>query len=680
MEPATTLQLASSSVASLAERLAEIGESVTSYRICEELLATHAYGGYQPGELRLGAGPTDAKHQSISDWLREVAEVYELAEGEFLDGRRVIFGLALRDQGLFRRLAEERFIEALEGELTQRSGLQLSSKGKKLLSARRPARTVIPILDDAPALNDELGREILAHVLAGRIRGGAFRQRGTRDGTDAGRATVFHVDGPWGSGKSSLLNFVGRELKRADLPKEDRWVVVTFNAWKYQRLDPPWWWLTTVLHEQGISELRSIDRVRSTRLWLRGVWWRLRDSWAPFVLLGVAMVAAFFLWRSGFFGQDLSGAADVAESIGKIAAFVALVFGGIKALNRWFVTSPSGTGPTVLERTPDPLRMVRQRFARIVRTIRQPVVVFVDDLDRCRDSFVVELLEGIQTLFIDEPVVYVVAADRKWLSNAYTRIYGDLDGTAGEPGRPLGLLFLEKAVQHNIRLGRIPDDVRERYWKRLLGEDGEGAHASMDEHKKAESIFDPLGSAGDILDSLRNAENEGEVNSYALRRAAARALEGKAVETHTRHMLDDFSGLLEDNPRAMKKLLNAYGVELEVRLLELSGDEDTLRKLALWTIVSIRWPRLADYLIKYPDEVGWIGKDPREDKPNDDFNEEMERLFRAPTVKQVISGTAVDPPVALDADVITLFVRGTQSTSAHHKTLPRDHEAGTAVQ
>ena len=141
----------------------------------------------------------------------------------------------------------------------------------------------------------------------------------------------------------------------------------------------------------------------------------------------------------------------------------------------------------------------------------------------------------------------------------------------------------------------------------------------------------------------------------ALRRAAARALEGKAVETATRHMLDDFSGLLEGNPRAMKKLLNAYGIELEVRLLDMQGDERTLRQLALWIIVRLRWPLLAQYLATYPVEVDCIGRE-REGEAPDDFTPELERLFRTGTVHEVVQGSDIEPPVALDAAAISLFV------------------------
>src|SRR5207249_1044190 len=160
-------------------------------------------------------------------------------------------------------------------------------------------------------------------------------------------------------------------------------------------------------------------------------------------------------------------------------------------------------------RSRDPLRLVRRRFARVIRSARHPVAIFIDDLDRCQDTYVVELLEGIQTLFIEEPVVFAIAADSGWLSDAYMNVYSALAKKAGEPGRPLGSLFLEKAFQHTVRLARIPDDVRERYWERLLGEGG-GAAPTNEARRSAEEIFESLASAGEIIQKLREKEEEKE--------------------------------------------------------------------------------------------------------------------------------------------------------------------------
>jgi hypothetical protein len=59
------------------------------------------------------------------------------------------------------------------------------------------------------------------------------------------------------------------------------------------------------------------------------------------------------------------------------------------------------------------------RFKGLVNLAGRQLVVYIDDLDRCQPAFAVDLLEGIQTLFVDLPMVYVVAADRAWIETCH---------------------------------------------------------------------------------------------------------------------------------------------------------------------------------------------------------------------------------------------------------------------
>jgi hypothetical protein len=60
------------------------------------------------------------------------------------------------------------------------------------------------------------------------------------------------------------------------------------------------------------------------------------------------------------------------------------------------------------------------------------------------------------------------------------------------------------------------------------------------------------------------------------------------------HLLEDYSDLLDPNPRAAKRFLMAYSVNFASRLAE-GGDFDS-QTLALWTLLAIRWPALADWV------------------------------------------------------------------------------------
>jgi KAP family P-loop domain len=655
LNPATL----SISVKALADDLRK--KDVSAFTIVNAVLATHAYGGRQAGKVKVEA-PPDAEEKPVMTWLEEVSQLYELRTGQFLDGRRAVVGLALLEARLGEALAKDGMLAAIEQELAERGGLQLSSDGarrRRSLEKRPdpPSGTdtpkaagagTVPTLEDAPAELDELGRATLAEVVCRRIR--RVRLQGQT------RAFSVHIDGRWGSGKSSLMNLLARELRARDEPKENRWIVITFNAWAHQRIDQPWWWLMTKVHRAGKRDVWAISRSRAAKLWLLDAWWRLRDGWAAYLLAPVAAVVLILLWRRGVFGESLNHASEAAKAFVGLIAFGALLWGGIKGARRWLHSGPGGAATSLLEQGRDPLEVVRRRFTRLAHELR-PLAIFIDDLDRCRNEYVVRLLEGIQTLFADVPVVYVIAADGAWLRDAYMQAYGGFSSTAGEPGRPLGALFLEKTFQQTVPLPGIPADVRARYWQRLLNERrGQGIATTGDHRQQAEHLFEPLGSEPEILGTLSKAEQEGTINPHELRRAAALQLGTKAVEVATRHALDDFAPLLEDNPRAMKKLVNMYGLQRDLQVIEgrnLAGDESELRQLALWTIIGIRWPLLSAYLVQHPDEVKVIwGKRPAKEPAPDDLTPELERLLRDPAVLAVVTGQGIEPEVGLDAAVI----------------------------
>src|SRR5688572_21784659 len=108
---------------------------------------------------------------------------------------------------------------------------------------------------DNPALVDELGRRPFAEVIAQRID---EVRRATRagDSHEAG-AFVINLHGPWGSGKTSVLNFLKENLQDKKRKAEERWVVIEFNAWRHQRLQPPWWILIKQIYEQALEQLRN---------------------------------------------------------------------------------------------------------------------------------------------------------------------------------------------------------------------------------------------------------------------------------------------------------------------------------------------------------------------------------------------------------------------------------------
>ena len=65
------------------------------------------------------------------------------------------------------------------------------------------------------------------------------------------------------------------------------------------------------------------------------------------------------------------------------------------------------------------------------------LVIFIDELDRCRPDFAVKLLERIKHYFVDEQITFVFSVNLEELSNSVRHFYGE----SFNAGRYLGRFF-----------------------------------------------------------------------------------------------------------------------------------------------------------------------------------------------------------------------------------------------
>ena len=504
----------------------------------------------------------------------------------------------------------------------------------------------IPTHQDRPATEDELGRGRLAEVLAERMRrvrgedteAAAKTRRDRRrkrraDGLAAREAGSFmvHIHAPWGAGKSSLLNFLASDLRnrresqtrqgwrrirdllqrgRPKDPQLSQWIVVEFNAWEHQRLTPPWWWLLAAVQRSCHRELWRSDRRQWFKFWLRDFGWRLwnvRASCFALALIGGVLALA---WRADWFGLEvssLSALQAVFLTVGSAITLAATLLGIASATGRWLAIGTAEGANRFLRRAHDPLGVYRRRFSWLVRSSDHPITVFIDDLDRCRPEYVIELLEGIQTLFVDEPVAYVVAADRNWLCRSFAHGYSEFEETVGDLARPIGFLFLEKTFQISTEIPPLTSRDRERYWSTLLrGGEADGVPDPGPAAKPATDAFADTTTQGDVEDRIGALISSG-IDGEEVLAAAMRRLNAPDMQEQLDKLLAEFAPLIENNPRSMKRLMNAYGIERD-RLLRdgrlLSKQER--RQLVLLTILRLRWPLLADHLRECPGDASFL--------------------------------------------------------------------------
>ena len=144
---------------------------VTGYALVAELLSTHDhYGNRLASSVEVGEAPDGAEAETVDGWIERVRPLFRHQNPGQLDGRKLLYGLALLDPELRKRLGAHGFLAAVEREIAVKD--ELSARGKAL---RRP--DAVPTLSDLPARVDLLGRMAFAKALAERLRDEFDRSR-----------------------------------------------------------------------------------------------------------------------------------------------------------------------------------------------------------------------------------------------------------------------------------------------------------------------------------------------------------------------------------------------------------------------------------------------------------------------------------------------------------------------
>lgn len=526
----------------------------------------------------------------------------------------------------------------------------------------------VPTLLDDPAQVDWLNRRPFAEVMA--IRVGEIWGRGAGgSAAPADRSFAVHIHGPWGAGKTSVLNFMREKLESGEMGHP--WVVIEFNAWRHQRIRPPWWSLIRQVYQKALEALKRQENRRAVRK-LRWRWfvWRMRADWLPTVLAALVILLIVLFVGAALFGWP--GATPVpgekesqwvkTVDIGlKVITTLLAAWAGVLAFGRSMLFGSAKAAQSYMDLAQDPMGPIAELFQKLVEGVDRPLAIFIDDLDRCEGDYVVELLEGVQTLFRRAQVTYVVAADRNWIRTSFEKKYSDFTASISAPGRPLGYLFLEKLFQISATLPQLSPTLRASYWDNLLRAAVTAEHieeATQKAEAKAEQLLKEE-MTPEEMEQVIDEHKDDPVQQQGLRAVAAKLVSTQAAERRRAHFLQTFASLLEPNPRAMKRLINAYGIHQAVNFLE--GRQVDPGALALWTIIEMRWPLLAECLTDFPDLVSQIG---RKARPQDDrIPEGLRDLFTNPLVHKVVKGEDVEPSVSLDAETIEQVVGTSQSES-----------------
>ena len=203
---------------------------------------------------------------------------------------------------------------------------------------------------------------------------------------------VLAVDAPWGAGKTTFLKIWEQQLRNEKFP------VVSFNAWETDFSDDPF-----IALSQAI--LQELEQYKDESL---------QASVIKFGKLARAVVratapAAIKATTGGF--VDVGALLDLGKEIHE----------ELKSNNSERITTYQEA-----RRLLESLRQTLQVVADDLTETKdgKPLVIVVDELDRCRPSYAVELLETAKHVFSVDHVVFILAVNRSELAHSVRALYG----------------------------------------------------------------------------------------------------------------------------------------------------------------------------------------------------------------------------------------------------------------
>ncbi|AQA18347.1 hypothetical protein BST95_08995 [Halioglobus japonicus] len=200
---------------------------------------------------------------------------------------------------------------------------------------------------------------------------------------------VMALDSPWGTGKTTFVR-----LLRAYLEEQGKQSLY-FNAWETDYADDPLVALAATLDDYVEA---SVSDTVVTESWCKA------KKYLP--VLGKSVLKAGV--KAATFG-----ALDVEEEYEAVLAELAQ--GSISDLVDQFSVQQSA------------IDAFKESISKILATLtdnQKNLVIFIDELDRCRPTYAIETLERIKHIFDLEGIVFVLSVDAEQLCHSIKAVYG----------------------------------------------------------------------------------------------------------------------------------------------------------------------------------------------------------------------------------------------------------------
>ena len=309
-----------------------------------------------------------------------------------------------------------------------------------------------PILDDQPAARDYLDFDSYVQALKELIVHGSTKT-----------PLTLGIFGRWGTGKTTLMRMLERELKNAGI------ATVWFNAWQYGNEDELWAAFLQSIFNKMQADLGLFRQLSfKLKLLLKRIEWHDAPGLVLKYLFRI-LLALIPLLIIDPVSQDIQPSARPLLQAGGSMLSMALAV--------WIVAKPIvdavqqnvSIDLSTFRQTSNYqehiafLDKFREHFADVVQSLPQRgdkrLAVFIDDLDRCSPERTLQVLDAIKVFVDIQGCVYILGLDVDVVQKAIATKY------QGDPVAQRE--YLGKIVQLPFQLPPLTREEMQEYLERL---------------------------------------------------------------------------------------------------------------------------------------------------------------------------------------------------------------------
>ncbi|MFC2155955.1 P-loop NTPase fold protein [Acidobacteriota bacterium] len=240
---------------------------------------------------------------------------------------------------------------------------------------------------DDPFKEDKLGRDKNIEALTQLL-------------TSSEDSFVLAVNSPWGGGKTTFIKMWIQYLKNRGFP------VIYFNAWENDFTDNA---LVSLMGEIG-KGIEEIDISKEKNKLVKKSFKKAKKIGSNLIKLSVPLAL-----KAATLGiLDIKNE-DVEKTLSDFSEKVAA--NSIKEYEE-------------SRKTIDNLKKELKEFAGNISSPERdeesnPLIIFIDELDRCRPTYAIEILEKVKHIFDVPFIIFVLGVDKEQLGHSIQSVYGE---------------------------------------------------------------------------------------------------------------------------------------------------------------------------------------------------------------------------------------------------------------